>query len=145
MIKRISGQISIRWISIVLDYSLLLLINRREREIKICTATCKICRESGAGSWVYGEKKACGDIRKWNDKEISTMFDITGNQGCAIPLPVNWQKTINHKQTCWHVWSSGSSHSFQLHPLGEHFDAIRKGEGVHTLWAEITLLGMHHA
>ena len=30
MIKRIGGQISIRWISIVLDYSPLLLINSRE-------------------------------------------------------------------------------------------------------------------
>lgn len=73
MVKRLGGQISVGWVSIVLDYSPLLLINSREREINICIATCKICRESGEGECGGGEKKACGET----GVEMTIMFNMT--------------------------------------------------------------------
>lgn len=61
MIKRISVQISIGQNSIVSDGSPLLLINSKEREINICIATSKICRESGEGE--------CGGKNKQINKQ----------------------------------------------------------------------------
>lgn len=92
MVKRLGGQISVGWVSIVLDYSPLLLINSREREINICIATCKICRESGEGE-CGGGKKGLWRNRSWND------HNVQHDQGHTILPPTSLQKPISHKQT----------------------------------------------